>query len=141
MVRPTTSTTKASGSGSQRRTYELPKGRNGSILDDKVRSLVGGDINMSVPWYLITSYLYYRKDKTVISDDTFDWLCKTMLDRWDSISHRHKDIIDLGSLRAGTGYSIPERNYPPICRSAAMRLVEMRSRCRGPLTAARLGKP
>lgn len=76
-------------------------------------------IDRLVPIYLMSSYLYYKKDTSVLSDDQFDMLCKRMLDNWSKIKHRHKRLIKKHDLEAGTGYAI--KKYPTIVMSAAER--------------------
>lgn len=73
--------------------------------------------NRLVPYYLMSSYLYYRKDKAVLSDADFDLLCKRILREWGDIKHPHKKLIKKGALEAGTGFSI--KKYPNITMSAA----------------------
>lgn len=80
-------------------------------------------VNLTVPWYLMTSFLYYQKDESLISDGLYDSLCKLMLDNWDSIEHPHKHLINRDALVAGSGFDIPEDAYPEITKGAAMRLL------------------
>ena len=60
--------------------------------------------------YFVHCYLYYKLDTPVIYDYDFDLLCKSLLDRWDSITHSYKELISKDNLKAGTGFSI---TYPP----------------------------
>ena len=76
-------------------------------------------IHRLVPIYLMSSYLYYRKDTSKISDGEFDLLCKRMLENWKEIKHPHKRLIKKKDLEAGTGYAI--RKYPTIVMSSAER--------------------
>ncbi len=76
-------------------------------------------INRLVPVYLMSSYLYYKKDQSKLSDGEFDMLCKRMLDNWKQIKHPHKNLIKKKDLEAGTGYAI--RKYPTIVMSSAER--------------------
>lgn len=76
-------------------------------------------INRLVPVYLMSSYLYYKKDQSKLSDGEFDMLCKRMLDNWRQIKHPHKNLIKKKDLEAGTGYAI--RKYPTIVMSSAER--------------------
>lgn len=73
--------------------------------------------NRLVPYYLMSSYLYYRKDKAVLSDTDFDLLCKRILREWEDIKHPHKKLIKKDALGAGTGFNI--KRYPTIVMSAA----------------------
>ncbi len=61
---------------------------------------------MLVPYYLMHSYLYYVMNEPSISDIEYDELCKELKDKWDSIEHYHKHLIDKQSLGAGTGYQL-----------------------------------
>ena len=63
---------------------------------------------MIVPYYLMASYAYYKQDVPIFSDAFFDNICKTMKERWDDISHFHKEYIITGDLEAGTFLG----NYP-----------------------------
>ena len=75
--------------------------------------------NLLVPWYLITSYLYYYHDTSIISDFKYDELCKRLLNLWPLIKHDWKRCIDKKSLEAGTGYYLRAEELPPNCKSAA----------------------
>jgi len=63
-------------------------------------------INRLVPFYLMSSYLYYKEDRQVLTDEDFDQLAKRLLDNWDSVEHMHKHLISKEDLQAGTGYAI-----------------------------------
>jgi NAD-dependent DNA ligase len=78
---------------------------------------------MLVPWYLINSYLYYIKNQTVVSDDTYDMICRRLVTEWDQIKHPHKNVIDRMSLTAGTGYTLKESDYPSIVKGSVNQLL------------------
>ena len=63
-------------------------------------------INRLVPFYLMSSYLYYKEDRQVLTDEDFDRLAKRLLDNWDKVEHMHKHLISKEDLQAGTGYAI-----------------------------------
>ena len=65
------------------------------------------------------SYLYYEKDISLIDDAEFDGMCKTLLDKLDTLTHMHKHLIKKESLTAGTGYDI---KYTNLIKDSAMRL-------------------
>ena len=75
--------------------------------------------NMLIPYYLMFSYLYYEKDISLIDDTEFDLLCKNLLEKYDSLKHMHKHLVNKESLTAGTGYDI---KYTNMIKSSAMRL-------------------
>ena len=75
--------------------------------------------NMLIPYYLMFSYLYYEKNISLIDDAEFDGMCKTLLDKLDTLTHMHKHLIKKQSLTAGTGYDI---KYTNLIKDSAMRL-------------------
>ena len=77
--------------------------------------------NMLVPYYLMFSYLYYKKDISLIDDTEYDNLCKTLFDKFEEVKHFHKHLIKKENLTAGTGYDIIYNNR---IESAAMKLKE-----------------
>ena len=65
-----------------------------------------------VQWYLMTSYLYYVHDISIISDGAYDDLCKRLLNGFlgfEDFTHPHSNLIDLSALAAGSGFQI-QRN-------------------------------
>lgn len=60
------------------------------------------NINMCVPWYIMASYAYYVLDDPILTDSTFDRLCRKLLENWDSIEHIHKHLLTKEALLAGT---------------------------------------
>jgi len=60
------------------------------------------NLNMMVPYYLMAAYAYYKQDDPIFTDAFFDNMGKTMLERWDDITHYHKEYINKGDLEAGT---------------------------------------
>ena len=92
------------------------------MLDDYAAEIFADNINMMVPWYLMASYAYYKKDEPILSDAFFDAMGKTMLERWDDINHFHKHLITVDDLRAGTYLG----DYPSIIEGAIEELKKMR---------------
>lgn len=77
--------------------------------------------NMMVPWYLMASFAYYEEDNPILSDGLFDALAKRMLECWDDIDHRHKDLITTDDLEAGT---LLKRDFPERVKGAVKHLRE-----------------
>lgn len=69
---------------------------------------------MSVPYYLMASYAYYKEDNPILTDDFFDRLAKKILNNWDNIEHYHKHLLDKDSLEAGSYLG----EYPSIVEGA-----------------------
>ena len=65
-------------------------------LDNYATQIFDDNKNMMVPWYLMASYAYYKEDDPIFSDAFFDNMGKTMLERWDDITHYHKEYINKG---------------------------------------------
>jgi NAD-dependent DNA ligase len=59
-------------------------------------------INLSVPYYIMAAYAYYKEDDPIISDTTFDNLATFILENYDKINHPHKVYLDQSTLEAGT---------------------------------------
>lgn len=93
------------------------------MLDQKARELVAEKPNLIVPWFLMASYLYYHKSESLFSDAYYDELAKELLNKWDSIEHSHKYLIPKEDLIAGSLYKIKEKDYPSMCKGAAMYLL------------------
>jgi hypothetical protein len=82
---------------------------------------------MLVPWYLITAYAYYILDESLIQDYEFDSMAKELLEKYDSIEHKHKSLISKEDLAAGT-LLLAEEDYPLIVKDVANELVGQSSR-------------
>ena len=65
--------------------------------------------------FCMSSYLYYEKNKSVITDREFDLLCKQLIKEWDNITHPHKRLISIDDLEAGSGYRIKYTNMIKDC--------------------------
>jgi len=93
---------------------------HGEVVDLEVREILDNNINMYVPWYLLTSYSYYVACDPLVSDSFFDNMSKFMLKNWDNIEHFHKPLITTDDLRAGTYLG----KYPKRVASSYFRLLK-----------------
>ena len=95
-----------------------------SLIDYNLTVEVGKytdySMNRTVPLYLMASYAYYKLDKSIISDISFDSMAKIMLEHWHAIEHIHKDYISEDDLRAGTFLG----KYPSMAIGAAEQIVK-----------------
>ena len=89
--------------------------RNGVLVRGADLSTV--DVNRLVPYYLMSSYLYYEHDLNVFTDDEFNFICRRLLDEYDDITHTHKYLLDKDNLRASTGYDL---KYTNMIKHAAL---------------------
>ena len=79
--------------------------------DQKAREDFKSSPKSAVFWYVVSSYAYYIRGCSLLSDDVFDKLCTVILERkiqHSLLSHLYTDE----DLRAGTGYAIPIKKYP-----------------------------
>jgi NAD-dependent DNA ligase len=84
-------------------------------------------LNQLVPYYMMTSYLYYVADPTIespMTDLEYDALCKRLLENWNVIEHPHKYLINYDSLTAGTGFYLKLKDYPRMVVGAALQWAE-----------------
>lgn len=88
-----------------------------------MESLITRNRNLTVPWYLMASYLYYLHDIPIVTDAGFDSMARVMIEQFDTIAHAHKQLITHDMLRAGTGFNLRDEDYPSITKSAAWRLA------------------
>lgn len=106
-------------------------------LELKAREVIGRNVNMAVPWFLSTSYAYYKEAETLISDEYFDRICKLIDEHWDNITHPHKYLINRDSLSAGTGFDIEFGLFPIQLQSSTQLLILM---CQGKMPLHQLYK-
>jgi hypothetical protein len=95
-----------------------------TILDSFVKAIIEKDMNMIVPHYLMSSYLYYHEDTQYISDGMFDWICSLLRDNWENISHFHKHLILKECLSAGTGFYLKKEDFPLRTIGAAFKIMQ-----------------
>ena len=77
--------------------------------------------------YLFCSYAYYEKDVSLLSDETFDKLCKYLYDMWEfmeaeGVRHVGTLIIE-DNLKAGTCLRV---TYPVAVRVIVDMMIELK---------------
>ena len=106
-----------------------------TLLDARMASLTRRNANLMVPWYLMAAYAYYELDAPILTDATFDALAKRLLVAWPRIEHRHKHLISVEELEAGTLLS---RDLPEIVKGSAAALLRDLDDQKRPLDLLRL---
>lgn len=76
--------------------------------------------NMLVPWYIMAAYAYYVQDQPIISDSLFDSMAVQILEKWETITHWHKEYLTQDMLKSGTYLG----DYPTITETAIQALHE-----------------
>lgn len=59
-----------------------------------------------VEQYLVHSYIYYELDDQLITDWSYDMLCRWMYVNFDALEHPHLGLVDKDALAAGTGHHL-----------------------------------
>ena len=67
------------------------------------------------------SYAYYQENESLVPDAEYDQICQDLITNWNDITHWHKPLLNLESLKAGTGYDI---KYPNRVVGAAIALIK-----------------
>ena len=103
-----------------------------SLLTGKTVKVEPEDLppNQALAIYLMASYGYYILDIPVISDTEYDNLAKHLLNVYDKITHVHRHLVDKNSLEAGTLFSLKEKDYPTIVKTAFHQFSEVQIRSR-----------
>jgi len=77
--------------------------------------------NMLVPFYLMTSYLYYKENITIVKDETYNFICRSLDNKWKTISHPHKHIIYPHLLKYNSGFAISLKRFSSLEASRFMK--------------------
>lgn len=76
--------------------------------------------NMTIPFILMASFLYYIEDMDPpISDLEFDAICKLAYQNWGRVKHPHKHLISTSHLESGSLFDFTRERYPLMVRNAA----------------------
>jgi hypothetical protein len=65
-------------------------------------------------------YYLHPEEEPIMSDTDYDWVCIQLLKHWDDITHPHKANIEIDDVKAGTGMSLREHDYPGMAKSCAI---------------------
>ena len=77
-----------------------------------MEELYKGNFDLACRDYLKHSYLYYITDQPEVSDSYYDYLCRYLYINYSLLPEQYKVLIGEDSLRAGTGFTIKEEDYP-----------------------------
>ena len=80
----------------------MPNKKKSELMDNQCIQIVGSNVNMCVPWYIMAAYAYYVEDNPLLEDHTFDHLATKILNHWEDIEHFHKHFLNKDMLTAGT---------------------------------------
>lgn len=96
----------------------MPNKKKSELMDNQCIQIVGSNVNMCVPWYIMAAYAYYVDDQPLLEDHTFDRLATKILNNWDDIEHFHKHFLNKDMLTAGTYLG----EYPSRVKDAVVAL-------------------
>ncbi|MAA79049.1 MAG: hypothetical protein CL916_07285 [Deltaproteobacteria bacterium] len=87
-----------------------------TIIDIRVQ-----ESNELVLLFLIASYTYYECSRSIMSNDSFDYLVSRLRNEWNEITHTHKHLIKEENLMTDSGYNIA---FPPDIIQEAKDLIK-----------------
>jgi hypothetical protein len=90
--------------------------------DQKARDSFKKSPSSAVFFVVLASYLYYVRDESILSDETFDKMMKTILDR--NIKHSLlSHLITEEDLKAGSLFRLKPKDYPQFIIEAGERIL------------------
>lgn len=92
--------------------------------DGQVRESFKKSPNTTFSWFLASSYAYYCRYESLLSDETFDKMCAYMLENYDKLEHQHKHLVTKEMLTAGSGYNLTTDDYPTIVKVTAEKFIQ-----------------
>ena len=96
---------------------------NTHYADHFIKTVLASRPETAVSFYFMASYLYYKEDKSLMSDEMYDKICQMLVEDVDKMSeHKHYGLLDQEALKAGTGYQI--KDYPASIQNAAKMFYE-----------------
>lgn len=90
-------------------------------IDGQVRSLIEQRKVSPVAWWLMASYAYYALNRSLLSDETFDWIGRHIKANWVSIKHPNKRLIKQAATFSG--YYV--KRYPTRVKCATWQLLDI----------------
>ena len=70
-----------------------------------------------IPYYLMSCYLYYHKNDSVLNDMEYNKICDRLIDNLDNLEHQHKHLVKLDDLKS---QGSPNISFPNIVKRSAM---------------------
>jgi hypothetical protein len=83
-------------------------------------SEVEKDPNLSIPFYLMSIYLYGECATSVLCDLDYDDLCKFIDYEWENLQHIHKQLVIRESLADATTAGYDLKKLPNRIKNAAI---------------------
>lgn len=90
-------------------------------IDVQVRSLIEQRKVSPVAWWLMASYAYYVLNRSLFSDETFDWIGRYIKGNWEGIEHPNKRLIKQAATFSG--YYV--KRYPTRVKCATWQLLNI----------------
>jgi hypothetical protein len=89
------------------------------ISEEVFQKIIIGNINCCVSWFLMASYMYYKKDKNLMLDSQYDELGKRIAKELNNITHPHFSLL---TIEKGMTSTFDIKEYPSIVRGAALQV-------------------
>lgn len=105
-------------------TKKIQLSPEGGLFDSVARKTFKKNRSSCISWILASSYCYYVRYTSILSDTVYDKMCKFVLDNYGSLEHPHKHLLTKDMLRAGTAHNLRLDDYPMIVRVTAEKMIE-----------------
>nr|HML29529.1 hypothetical protein [Hyphomicrobium sp.] len=71
-------------------------------IESYCRDRIASDPNMLVPWWIMAAWVYdqWPGGDTLISDALFDEIAERLDREWETITHRHKHLLQRSYLKS-----------------------------------------
>ena len=99
------------------------------LLDTQAREDYKKNPASAFAYILMASYLYYHcpDEDPILSDTTYDKMCKFLLDNYNKLEHKHaKQWMKEDDLKAGSLYALSEWHYPRWAKNMALHYSRMK---------------
>ena len=77
--------------------------------------------NMLLSFYLMASYAYYSLGRPMMSDMEFEEITKVLLEKYEEVTHPHKNLVSKSALACCTAVGV---KYPNIVKHSAIELLK-----------------
>ena len=77
--------------------------------------------NSLLSWFLMASYAYYELGDSIMPDEEFDKLARSLQEQWNEVDHPHKYLVTETHLSGTTGYDI---EFPTVVKYCTIDILK-----------------
>lgn len=90
-----------------------------NLSEEFARECFRKNKNSAISFILSSSYLYYFYNRSYLSDEVFDKMCKWCYDNWEMLEHPHKYLFTRDDMRNGSVFHLKRGDYPTVVKISA----------------------